>query len=344
MNSGRRAFCAGVGALAVTTASGCPRDRTAPRVPAVGAPAELTVSEHGAGPSHVVEVRWAAAVDAHGRVDAAAVRQMLDAAMRRLTGATGRAAAWAQCAEGSKRLSVKVNSVTSQAFAHPELAAAAAGGLVAEGGDPARVTVWDRDGSSLVARGYALDPAGTKGFRCLGTDGTDGTVDGKRYSATVAGARVHFSPLLMGSDALVNIAALKDHSMAGVTLSLKNNFGVITGADKLHGKVSQGSGCEPGISELAARAEIRDRLRLCILDGLVGVCDGGPGPADPQHVFRYGGILVSRDPVALDRRGLAIIEARRAALRLVPLSARKTPNPSPPRHIDNAAERGVSPT
>jgi uncharacterized protein (DUF362 family) len=131
--------------------------------------------------------------------------------------------------------------------------------------------------------------------------------------------------------------------MAGVTLTLKNNFGMITGAERLHGQVHQGSGCEPGISALAAHSAIRGKLRLAVIDALVGVCEGGPGPADPAHVFRHGGILVSRDPVALDRRGLAIIEARRAALGLVPLARRTSPNPSPPSHIDNAASLGVGP-
>ena len=129
--------------------------------------------------------------------------------------------------------------------------------------------------------------------------------------------------------------------MAGVTLSLKNNFGMIQDAEPLHGKIKEGAACEPGISQLAAHTEVKGRLVLAAIDALVGVCEGGPGTADQKHAFRYAGILLSRDPVALDRQGLAIIEARRAALGLSPLSKRTTPNPSPPKHIDNAAKLGV---
>mgnify|MGYP001819708042 CR=1 FL=1 len=148
---------------------------------------------------------------------------------------------------------------------------------------------------------------------------------------------------LSEADLLVNVAALKDHSMAGVTLSLKNNFGLISGAELLHGNIKQGSGCEPGISELAARPEIRDKLRIAAIDALVGVCQGGPGPTEARYAFRYGGLLLSRDPVALDRRGQQIIEARRKTIGLCPLGQRTSPNPSPPSHIDAAAARGVSP-
>jgi uncharacterized protein (DUF362 family) len=160
----------------------------------------------------------------------------------------------------------------------------------------------------------------------------------------VADKPVMLSPLVEGSDVIFNIAALKDHSMAGVTLSLKNNFGMLLDPQPLHGAFWDGSGCEPGISDLAARPEIRDRLALAMIDGLLGVCEGGPGSAEPANVFRYAGLLVSRDPVALDRRGLAIIEARRALLGLPPLAERTEPNPSPPIHIENAAAKGVSPT
>lgn len=52
---------------------------------------------------------------------------------------------------------------------------------------------------------------------------------------------------------------------------------------------------------------------------------------------------VRRDPVALDRRGLAIIEARRAVLGFPPISERTQPNPSPTVHIENAAAKDVSP-
>lgn len=262
---------------------------------------------------------------------------MLDAAVSELVGGSS---PWREWAGAARRIGIKVNAITCQAHVHPELAAAIALSLGAAGASADRLTVWDRDSSGLSGRGYRLDASGAAGYRCLASDAI---ARGRSRGIEVARQKVYLSPLLLESDILVNVAALKDHSMAGVSLCLKNSFGMIQGAELLHGKIHEGSGCEPGISELAASPAVRGRLGLCVIDALVGVCQGGPGSADPRHVFRHAGILVSRDPVAIDRRGLAIIEARRAALGLLPLHERASPNPSPPRHIDNAAARGVGP-
>lgn len=335
----RRGFCAALGSLALLPAcGGCEGvPGSGPALLAGDPPTQLTVRSFGAGAARVVEARWAAAVNATGRVDALAVRTLLAAAMAELGGARP----WSDWAGPARRLSIKVNTIGCQAFTHPEVAAAVAGGLVGAGCDPARVTVWDRDTSGLKGRGYGIDTTGGgSGYRCVGSDAPG---VGAYQGVMLAGQKVYLSRLLLDSDTLVSVAALKDHSMAGVSLGLKNNFGMLHGADQLHGDVRQGSGCEPAISELAALPEVRGRLGLAVIDALVGVCQGGPGPASPQHVFRYGGLVVSRDVVALDRRGLALIEEQRGRLGLQPLARRVNPNPSPPVHIDNAAALGVSP-
>ena len=336
INIGRREFCAGLSSLALVAGcgggcQGVPADRAASGpIPDGDAPAALTTTVYGSGRARVVEVRWGSAVAPDGQVNAARVELMLQAAMEKLE------SPWSTWAGATRRISIKVNSITSQAFTHPELAGAVAVGLVGAGADPARVTVWDRDTESLRRRGFTIDKTGkTLGYRCLGTDAGDSSEP--RKSAVVGGSKVYLSRLLTEADVLFNVAALKDHSMAGVTLTLKNNMGMIWGADQLHGNVNLGSGVEPGISDLAALPDIRGRLQLAMLDALVGVCEGGPGPADPNHTFRHAGILLSLDPVALDRRGLAIIEARREVLGLDPIGKRTQPNPSPTIHIENAA-------
>jgi uncharacterized protein (DUF362 family) len=331
----RRELCAGLGGLALCSA--CWTGKAEASFPDTDAPTDMTVAAYGSGKATVVEVRWREAVDAYGRVNAAAVKTMLGAAMARLVESSTPFAEWAS---PQIKVGIKVNAITSQAFTHPEVAAAVAEGLVETGAPPTAVTVWDRDSAGLVRRGYLLDATGASGYCCRGTDMTDLAT---AKTITVAGKSVVLSPLVETSDVLFSVAALKDHSMAGVTLSLKNNFGMLLSALDLHGAFWSGSGCEPAISDLAARPEIRGRLALAMIDGLLGVCEGGPGATEPANVFRHAGLLISRDPVALDRRGLAIIEARRALLGLPPLAERTVPNPSPPVHIENAAQKGVSP-
>ena len=67
----------------------------------------------------------------------------------------------------------------------------------------------------------------------------------------------------------------------------------------------------PAISDIFAHAVIKDKLVLNIVDGLLGAFDGGP-MYDPDGVWKYGGIFVSRDPVALDQFVLDTINEKRA--------------------------------
>lgn len=335
MTLDRRSFCAGLGALAVLP--GCRSNKPSDAIAAADPPQKMTIRRVGSGLSTVIEVRWAQAINDRGVVDKAALLAMVNAGVEGLDNGSTLLTAMVG---GKRKVGLKVNSVTSQSFTHPELAGVVAKRLVDAGGSPETVTVWDRDSAVLAARGYQLDPGAKGGYRCIGSDAATSKAN---QSAEVAGVKVHFSPLLSEAQALINLAALKDHSMAGVSLSLKNNFGVIHRAQELHGDFYRGSGCEPGISQLAARPEIRDRLQLAMIDALFGVCEGGPGPTQTRYVFRYGGILLSRDPVALDQLGRTIIETRRAELKLVPLAKRNVPNPSPAKHIENAAAAGVSP-
>ena len=336
----RREFCAGLGATALV--AGCSSsEEGAPDagiLPSGNPPTGLSTRTWGSGKSRVVEVRWAAAVDATGNVHAASVRTMLEVAMTSLMGGSS---PWSQWAKPDRTISIKVNSITSQAYTHPEVAGAVAEALVKGGAKASRVTVWDRDNRGLRDSGYTIDTTAKGGYRCMGTDALPSGGPARKTAVIATKHKITFSPLLTDADVLISVAALKDHSMAGVTLSLKNNFGMIHDPEPLHGKVKDGSACEPGISELAAHKEVKGRLELAAIDALVGVCEGGPGTAAQKHAFRYAGILVSRDPVALDRQGLAIIEARRAKLGLPSLAKRTTPNPSPPKHIDNAAKLGV---
>ena len=65
-------------------------------------------------------------------------------------------------------------------------------------------------------------------------------------------------------------------------------------------------------------------------------CHGGPGRA-PRWAFTYGGVLASTDPVALDRVGAEILEARRRELGLPTLAAEGRP----PRWLEIATAHGL---
>jgi uncharacterized protein (DUF362 family) len=127
-------------------------------------------------------------------------------------------------------------------------------------------------------------------------------------------------------DDLISLPVLKNHQMAGVTLSMKNHFGSIDRPMLLHGRERD---CSPGIAELNAQPAIRDRTRLVIIDAMFGTYSSGLG-ARPD--FAPMSLIVATDPVAADSLGQKMINARRVRKGLDPLDA---------RHLHDAAGLGL---
>jgi uncharacterized protein (DUF362 family) len=98
----------------------------------------------------------------------------------------------------------------------------------------------------------------------------------------------------MGVDFVVSIAKLKTHHWAGVTLSMKNLFGIVPGACYGWPKnVLHWAGIDRAILDINAAA----RPDFAIVDGIVGM--EGNGPIQGQS--KASGVLVfGDDPVAVD--------------------------------------------
>ena len=98
----------------------------------------------------------------------------------------------------------------------------------------------------------------------------------------------------MGVDFVVSIAKLKTHHWAGVTLSMKNLFGIVPGACYGWPKnVLHWAGIDRAILDINAAA----RPDFAIVDGIVGM--EGNGPIQGQS--KASGVLVfGNDPVAVD--------------------------------------------
>jgi uncharacterized protein (DUF362 family) len=99
---------------------------------------------------------------------------------------------------------------------------------------------------------------------------------------------------LAESDWLVSVAKMKTHHWAGVTLSMKNLFGVMPGAYYGWPKnVLHYAGLGEAILDIAATV----RPQLAIIDGIVGMEGDGPIMGEPRDA---GVLLVGRDAVAVD--------------------------------------------
>ena len=253
-------------------------------------------------------------------------RDLLDAALAKVTGESTAQAAWKALFSSSDRVGVKVNCLAGRPLSpHVELVEAIVGGLRSAGVAGDHIFVWERLSRELAASGFPTKATGGK-YRCVATDG--------RYAPDlimqgVVGSR--FTPIVTKyCTALINVPVLKDHDLAGVTIALKNNFGAIHNPNKYHG-----IRLHDGIADVNAVPQIRKRTRLVICDASRVVYNGGPG-FKPQFTERCNAILVSRDPVALDYVGWQTIEELRKAHGLPSLAAIG----KEPTHIAKAAGPG----
>jgi uncharacterized protein (DUF362 family) len=122
---------------------------------------------------------------------------------------------------------------------------------------------------------------------------------------------------------------LKDHSISGVSLSLKNHYGSVDSPGALHG-----NNCDPYIADINNTDPVKEKTRLIVLDASIGIYNRGPdGP--PQ--FRYNSLILGQDPVALDYHCLQIIDEEREkhGLPLIANTGR------PAKHIKTAADLGL---
>jgi uncharacterized protein (DUF362 family) len=128
---------------------------------------------------------------------------------------------------------------------------------------------------------------------------------------------------------IVTIPCLKDHKSAGVTLALKNlshgmNNNVarshISGLYRRDGAQSGPNQCNTFIPTAVAQRPLREKAVLHILDGLVGVYEGGPGSWNRTWgTWQRKSLFFATDPVAMDHVGWDIIDAKRAELGWAPV-------------------------
>jgi hypothetical protein len=124
----------------------------------------------------------------------------------------------------------------------------------------------------------------------------------------------------------ITIPCLKDHRSAGVTLALKNmSHGMNNNVARTHldgiyrhssgGRGLIGSGpnqCNTFIPTAAGQDVIRQKATLHILDGLIGVYEGGPGCWNRTWAtWPYRSLFFATDPVAMDHVGWDIIDRKR---------------------------------
>jgi uncharacterized protein (DUF362 family) len=313
----RRDFLVGAGSSAL--AAGAAHLLGEPRAHAVA-----TVTR-----GHVVQIvdgRLTAAKN--NRPVEAIAKQMLARAIVELTGKKKPEDAWAALFSAKDTVGIKINCLGHPFMSTtPEVVNAVIAGLRSAGVVDDKIVVFDHFGGQMRWSRFPLrDAAGAVRY-----------VHNKQWGfesawRSLPAGKTKLSQVLLKVDKVVSVPVIKDHDLAGVTCALKNMaFGCIVNPGAHHK-----NGCDPGIANIYNLPEVKDRVRLIVLDGAYMQYDGGPKHNAAARV-PLSSLYLTTDPVALDKLAWEKIDELRVAKRLRPLhKARRNPT-----HIATAAGLGL---
>ena len=235
------------------------------------------------------------------RPDSGRILKTLDRAMQSLDNVDNPLEAWKNVARPGETVGLKVNCIAGRgSSSSPVLCDAICERLRQSG--IRDIVIWDRSNRELESAGF--HPGTRKdGVRCIGND--DAGYEPELAIFGNAASRLA-QTLTRSCDAIINVPILKDHGIVGVTLALKNFFGAIHNPNKYHANAG-----DPYIADVFMLPAIRRKVRLTIADALTVQYEGGPSYM-PQWSWAYNGLMLSRDPVALDYTGWQILDRRRA--------------------------------
>ncbi|HOW45251.1 MAG TPA: DUF362 domain-containing protein [Candidatus Aminicenantes bacterium] len=277
-------------------------------LPALGA--ALPAADAQAAKTRVVLARNPKAIDGRDQCNAAEAARLFDRALSTLTDTASAAEAWKTLGVvpgDTVAIKVNCNNWTISLSPKPELVAALCRSLQAVV-PAARIIVYDNDAGALRAAGIVENRLA--GARVMSTAG-GGFDEGQRLA----------NLLVRDATKVINLASMKtvDEKDLIVSLLLKNHIGSLVPADmpKCHGD-------HDFLAGVCARPAIRGRTVLNMVSGLRASYRRGV----PWY---WGGIVLGRDPLAVETAAIGVINEKRkvAGLGALPL----------PRYLAIAAEK-----
>jgi uncharacterized protein (DUF362 family) len=264
-------------------------------------------AEEGKGKSIVVSTTRPDATK-DKKPNAAAVKEMVNAVVCKLSGKAKPEEAWATFVKKDDVVGIKINclfGVTASTW--PDVTAAVVDGCKMAGVPEDKIIVWDRASKEMEKSGYTIVKG--PGVRYIAVDGA-----WEEQPTAIATCQGKMAKILTREcTALINVPILKTHVIAGITMSMKNHYGSFDCPNKAHP-----NGCDPFIAELNALDCIRKKTRLIVADALLPLPDKGP-QAHPELTWAYNTIMASQDTVAIDYYGIKILDEQRKTLNLPPI-------------------------
>ena len=268
-----------------------------------GLASALAARAAGSDKSRVVIARDVAIGAAGRSPDSSRVLKLLDRAMQSFYGCDSPLDAWKKAVRPGEVVGLKVNCLSGRgASTNPVLVEAICERLQQAGIPQQDIVIWDRLDADLESAGFRVASRKDR-IRCVGNDTAGYDTDLTVYGS--AGSLLS-NTLVRTCNAVINLPVLKDHGIVGVTLALKNLFGAIHNPNKYHSDAG-----DPYVADVNMFPAIRQKVRLTILDAITAQYEGGPSYM-PQWSWPHNGLLVAKDPVALDYTGWQIVERKRA--------------------------------
>ena len=255
--------------------------------------------------------------DGHARQQL--VLDMVNRGITELTGAGNLIDAWFPFFRPEDVIGMKINAISFRGLTNTPLAThyqvltnAIISSCAEARIEEKQFVIWDRSDAELVNLGFTPSNDIDK-LRIFGTykhhRGTDGIgFHPNQYPVGKKSTRV--SRILSEiCTAMINVPVIKPHPLAGITAALKNHYGTIDNPSSFH----LGACTDPGIPEINAIPEIRDKERLVICNALQVIYKGGVS-WKPANAWPCGALILGTDPVAVDRVCLKIINEKRLQL------------------------------
>ncbi len=270
-------------------------------------------------------------INVNGAADATVISKAIESALLKITGSEKPLDAWRSLFNKNDIVGIKLNCLAGKKFSpHTEIVEAIINGIKSAGVKESNIIIFERFNRELQNAGFDIR-RGSNGFRCFGTDDLpSGGYDSEPLIIGSVGSC--FSRIASSfCTAIVNVPILKDHDLAGVSIGMKNFFGIIHNPNKYHD-----GNCNPYVADLNSHPYIKDKLRLIVCDALKAQYHGGPA-FKPQWTWDFQGMLIGTDPVALDRVGAHIIENKRKEVKMSSLKEAGRE----PKYIQTAARLGL---
>lgn len=292
------------------------------------------------------------------------VRQMMHRGMMELTGAETPAEAWRVFFEPGDVVGIKLNPVGQPyVISAPEVVHEIVEGLKLAGVKPRDIVAYDRYKRQFLSAGFekwlpedvrwtwATDQPGPLQ---LDMDGYDDAhyvemplVLPKADPSNPHHRRSYVAKFLTKDvNKMVNLCLLKHHQSAGVTLALKNmSHGLVNNVSRSHSSSTLNT-CGTFIPNIVDLPVIRQKVVLHILDGIQGAYHGGPGRKVGKYRWEHKTMYFATDPVALDKTGWRVIDAKRKEAGMPPVGEAPPDQDSTfyrmqPEHIEIAGVLGL---